>query len=699
MAQGPRTSGRIIKPRLDPEFAYDPASIQFLQGRRTRENHQLQDSTSLEEIAINSGKNSSVTGLWSDIDLPLINESTNIENQNLASPGSGADRDLENGKEEEENVLVNVNIDTARSSSTRFDYLDTTFLSVSSGEDYNSSDMEQVMQDNIFEEDNRVDEGVQSVHTESVEATASGLAQPIGLGGASAQKSLDMSGIFTMGALLEAVKKIDKLSNKVSALDKLIVKQNTAIGSQHSLLTKQHNKIQQLEQNFLHLVESSHDGELGSDCSEENASQKSGHNSAHESKKSSHKSANVNSSQESGHDSVLGKGKLSHKSTKVKSSLESGHKSLNEKRKSSHKSAKVNSSQESGVESAISKSKSSHQSKVKSSRNFKKSRVEEEKARQYKVLSGQLSGISDSDSTPESSSAESEEVNSKTIKKKMTKKQRNLCSSRVSNALSRTGSTFPQDEFDSTASSGKESCDLGASCKHSKKVKSGSKIKKRPVVRTELWPHTLLNEEEGGEIDSENIGFSKFNEYFAEIISTCKSKSESRGRAKFLQAISTVLGCLQWPEARNFHNLVLHKIEQGRVEWSEDFSALADSFIEKKMRSTLRANARQTSTGYGGSRARGYGRGTGYGSRNPGQRFNSNFNSSYNPNFNSNFNSGRGKPIYGAICWQWNSGTCSYGANCKRWHCCKACADAGKLGEQHKASSHDSSGARPTQQV
>ena len=91
MAEDRRTSGRTIKPRLDPDFAYDPASIQFLQERKTTENCQLQDSTSLEVTAFNSGKNSSVTGLWSDIDLPLINDSTNIENQNLASLGTGAD--------------------------------------------------------------------------------------------------------------------------------------------------------------------------------------------------------------------------------------------------------------------------------------------------------------------------------------------------------------------------------------------------------------------------------------------------------------------------------------------------------------------------------------------------------------------------------------------------------------------------------
>ena len=67
--------------------------------------------------------------------------------------------------------------------------------------------------------------------------------------------------------------------------------------------------------------------------------------------------------------------------------------------------------------------------------------------------------------------------------------------------LRKIGSTFPEDDFDTSESSGKESCDTGSSCRHRKKVKSGAKIKQRPVVRTELWPHTLAIEEDGVEVD------------------------------------------------------------------------------------------------------------------------------------------------------------------------------------------------------
>ena len=47
-----------------------------------------------------------------------------------------------------------------------------------------------------------------------------------------------------------------------------------------------------------------------------------------------------------------------------------------------------------------------------------------------------------------------------------------------------------------------------------KKVKSGAKMKQRPVLKAELWPHTVANKEEGGEFTAENIRLSKFMLYF-----------------------------------------------------------------------------------------------------------------------------------------------------------------------------------------
>ena len=34
----------------------------------------------------------------------------------------------------------------------------------------------------------------------------------------------------------------------------------------------------------------------------------------------------------------------------------------------------------------------------------------------------------------------------------------------------------------------------------------GAKIRKRPVIKTELWPHIIANEDDGDEVTSEDIG-------------------------------------------------------------------------------------------------------------------------------------------------------------------------------------------------
>ena len=599
MAETPRKSGRVVKPRLDPEFAYDPTSVNFLQRRENRVSHQPQATATDNITTVNTGKKSNTSDFWSDTNFPLFGDYYNIENQHLSRSQevppvtSTLPNTLSSVQKEEVEFVVDVNIDAVRrNSSTRIDYLDTVpYLSASTGEHTNTSDMDSDGH-NVNSGDEALNQGLQ--------------AQSLPTGGIQGcvPNKLDTSGDFTLQALLEAVAKIDILTTKMKSLETLVVNQNAAIGNQHLIIGRQNSRISQLEQIKV-----------------------------------------ASSSQESEHESVKSK------RSSQKSSQESGHESHQCQCKS--------------------KSKSSHKSKG--------NIVEEEKARSYTVVKGKLSDpcISESDG----------DVNSKGLKKKMSKKQRDLCSSRVSATLRKTKSDFPSDDCDSTADSGKESCDGKSGCTHSSKVKSGAKIKRRPVVRTELWPHTLANEEDGVELDSENIGLSKFYEHFSAIIATCESKSESRGRAALLKSISTVVGCLQWPDARAFHNLVLLKIEQGKVDWDEDFTAIADTFIEKKVRATLRA--RQAATGSGASRANGYGRGAGYSSRNQGQRNNFQGNPSHG--------SGRGKPIYGAICWQWNTGTCSYGANCKRWHCCKTCAEAGKLGEQHRSASHEGQGPSPAQ--
>ena len=79
-------------------------------------------------------------------------------------------------------------------------------------------------------------------------------------------------------------------------------------------------------------------------------------------------------------------------------------------------------------------------------------------------------------------------------------------------------------------------------------MKSGAKIQKRPVIKTELWPHTIANEDDGENITSENINLSKFLSCFTYIV-TCCGGVESRGRSALLHAVTTVLEYLQWTDA------------------------------------------------------------------------------------------------------------------------------------------------------
>ena len=211
-------------------------------------------------------------------------------------------------------------------------------------------------------------------------------------------------------------------------------------------------------------------------------------------------------------------------------------------------------------------------------------------------------------------------------------------------------------------------------------MKSGADIKKRPVVKTELWPHTIANEENGDkdEVTSENINLSEFLTCFQYIVINAKSKVESAGRSVLLHAISTILKCLPWAEARNFHNIVMLKIEQNRLDWNSDFIKLGKEYLDNKVRLSLRTkNVSASSESSYRPSGRNYSRGA----------------SGSNSNRYNDLN--RNKAVQSLICHQWNAGTCSFGVECRRWHTCKTCAEAGKIGQKHKAVSHDSSSGKP----
>ena len=240
-----------------------------------------------------------------------------------------------------------------------------------------------------------------------------------------------------------------------------------------------------------------------------------------------------------------------------------------------------------------------------------------------------------------------------------------------------------EDSSDSNDSSDWSRCRLH---KHSKSrtIKSGARVKQRPVVRTELWPHTVSNEEDGDEVSSENIGLAKFLLYFTHIMLSCGKAVETQGRVALLNAVCMIFEYLPWSEARTFHNLMMIKIEQERINWLTDFRELADKYVDQKVRLNLRSKSTYTDNSYS-SKANYH--------KDPVkvQGRSSDGYQSY---------SGKGKFLQNVICWQWNFSSCSYGENCKRWHACRTCAEAGKLGESHKASSHENSSfkAKPGEQ-
>ena len=311
----------------------------------------------------------------------------------------------------------------------------------------------------------------------------------------------------------------------------------------------------------------------------------------------------------------------------------------------------------------------------------KKGRIDDEKARGLIVVKDKLRnrGRTDSTSIAEGNgSAASSIFELGHVRKKMSKKQKKVCEQKVSGRIGQVGAVFPAEESSSSGSSSSSSgtdSDSGSRRRRRRKVKSGAKLIKRPVIRTELWPHTLANEEDGEELTSETIGLPKFLSCFSAIMIGCSRKVERVGRASLLNTFSSVYECLPWIEARTFHNLVMIKIEQGRINWKTDFLVLAEKFLDHKVRLSLRSKGAAAGPGSSFNPGRGSApRGAGsYGYR------------------QGSYNAARGKPTYSPVCKLWNSGTCSFGDRCKYKHVCITCSEAGKPGELHKATSHGNS--------
>ena len=151
------------------------------------------------------------------------------------------------------------------------------------------------------------------------------------------------------------------------------------------------------------------------------------------------------------------------------------------------------------------------------------------------------------------------------------------------------------------------------------------------------------------------------------MVKEVESEAEAVGRSVLLHAVSTVLEFLPWAEARCFHNIMMLKIEQGRLSWSSNFKALADQFLNRKVRLNLKSSTYAKNKHFRKFRNR--------------DSENINVNSSYH-------NESQVRSYHSIICRLWNRGVCSYGNSCKRWHVCLVCARNGKVAEPYKASMH-----------
>ena len=317
----------------------------------------------------------------------------------------------------------------------------------------------------------------------------------------------------------------------------------------------------------------------------------------------------------------------------------------------------------------------------------KQQRVLEERERTLNLLLDKMH--EDEKRVGESQSDESsgDELNLGKVNKKLSRKQKKRRDKTAAALLKEIGSSFPDEDEDASASgysdTGTDSDSNKKKSKSKRKVKSGAEVKRRPVVRTELWPHTIANEDDGEGVTKDNIILSKFLSCYTYIMISCEDQEEATGRASLLHAVTTVLECLPWNEARAFHNLIMVKIEQGRIDWATDFTELGDQFLNKKLQLSLRSR--------GGSAPRGNGSNSGYG-RGFGKGFGSY--SSYGRSRYPRNEFPGGKSRYTEACRQWNSGTCSYGKDCRMRHCCSKCLYEGKPGEKHKASSCENSSGK-----
>ena len=56
-----------------------------------------------------------------------------------------------------------------------------------------------------------------------------------------------------------------------------------------------------------------------------------------------------------------------------------------------------------------------------------------------------------------------------------------------------------------------------------------------------------------------------------------------------MHAVCKVFECLTWTETRTFHNLIMIKLEQDRIDWNSYFRMLANQYLDNKVRLCMKA--------------------------------------------------------------------------------------------------------------
>ena len=135
------------------------------------------------------------------------------------------------------------------------------------------------------------------------------------------------------------------------------------------------------------------------------------------------------------------------------------------------------------------------------------SRLEKEKERQYQALQDQLRNVKLSSGQEDPASSDNENLQLHGLRSSMSKSQKHRSDARLASRLQQAGALFPDEDSDSGEDTHGCSCKCSAS---GRAIVSGRKVKRRPVKRTELWPHIISAEESGNEVTAGYVSSAEF---------------------------------------------------------------------------------------------------------------------------------------------------------------------------------------------